>query len=186
MPTTLVEVAFVEVVEIVVDDVLDRLGEALEDIQVLGKGEALGLQGAFQKIQLAVELHRRYPVQIEGLAKKDQQLVDLVKGGLGDEGKIDFIDEILEKHIDQGLDTEGQSEGIEFHFAIAAVHGGDVHGDMPLLVDILLDFVLPVRQNDPFQQPQVFQQHFQFALQIRLGQGLLELLTRSGKLLDLS
>jgi hypothetical protein len=37
-----VEVGLVDVVEIVADDVFDRLGEPLEDVQVLGKAPPTG------------------------------------------------------------------------------------------------------------------------------------------------
>ena len=75
------QVLSVDVVEIIVDDVFDGNGESLEDVQVLGEGEASDFQGMCQQVQLAFELDRIDAVQAKGLVEEGQPFIDVVKGG---------------------------------------------------------------------------------------------------------
>ena len=71
------------IMEIIMNNIFNRLGKPFKNVQVLGLGEALYLQRVSSKLQLALEFNRRYAVQFQCFVKQSQQTVNLIKGGFG-------------------------------------------------------------------------------------------------------
>ena len=61
------------------------------------------------------------------------------KGIHCDQFQVDVVYQLFEQGIYEGFDAKGETQGIELHFMITAVHGWNIHGKVPLAVDVLPD-----------------------------------------------
>src|SRR5512143_91220 len=163
-----------QVVEVVLDDVLNGLGEAFENVQVLGQREPLDDQRIPKEFQLALEFRRPDAIQPQGLVEQLEGFVDLGKRGLGDQAEIDLLDQTLEQHVHHRLQSQGEPQAVEFHLVVAAVHGGDVDGNVPFLVDVLADLVDGFRRNDGLQLFEIAQDESKPPLRVGLSQRLFQ------------
>jgi len=124
---------------------------------------------------LVFQLYGIDPILGQGLFEQLQHVVNPDEGFLGHQAQIDPIHDLLETHVDHRLDAEGQAQGVEFELVVAAVHGGDVHGEMALFINVFADIVFFFRQDQGLELGQVFKQQIGLFEDARLAQGRLKL-----------
>ncbi len=79
------QVVLVDVGVVGVDDVLDPLGQAAHDVEVLGVGEAADADGRGEQADVGVQPPAADAVDLQGPVKEAQTLEDADEGHLGDE-----------------------------------------------------------------------------------------------------
>jgi hypothetical protein len=152
------QVVLVDVGVVGVDDVLHPLGQPAHDIQMLGVGKAADADGGGQQADIGFQAAAGDAVDLQGAGKQAQALEDADKGRLGDEAEVDRGKQLFQIDIGQALQAEGQAEGVELAFAVAAVHRRDVDGDVPLVVDLLLGLELLRAEDDLLQMLELVEQ----------------------------
>ena len=160
------EIALVDISVIGIDYVLDSLGQAAHDVQVLGVGKPLHTYGGVQKAGIGLQTAAADTVDVQGAQIEAQTFINSDKGGLGDKAQVDGLGQPFQIDIGQAFQPEAQSEGIKFPFGITAIDRGNIHCDMTLIVDLLLGFKDLITENSAVELFQVGEQAIQTAIGI--------------------
>lgn len=131
-----------------VNDILNPFGQTAHDIEMLGIGKTLHADRRGQQTGVGVEPATGDAVNLQGAQIEAQALHDAYEGRLGDEAEIDMLSEFFQIDIGQILQAKGQTQGVEFAFAVTAVYRGDIHGDMTFVIDFLLGRKCLRAEND--------------------------------------
>jgi|GEM_PF-5268269 len=102
--------------------------------------------------------------------------MELVNGGLGDQGQVNLTDQILKQDVDDGFHTKGQAQCIKFEFVIAAIHRGNIDGEMPFFIDVFPNFKRVSGKNEIFQRFQKIKKPSGFFSDMGFGQRILQLI----------
>ena len=80
-------------------------------------------------------------IHFQGPVKESQQFRDFMNRDMGDQRQVYGLNEFFKEDVDQGFNSERQSQGVEFHFMVTAVHRGNVDGNMPFLINVLANLI---------------------------------------------
>ena len=121
---------------VIAGDILNALGDELEDIDILIDGKLTDLQGARDVPQLGDKPFRRQPFQFERLDVEPEIFVDFHQGAFGDELEVQGFHQSFKKHRGKAFQAKREPHGLKFFFAIGSVHGRDAGGNMPFIIDV--------------------------------------------------
>ena len=100
---------------------------------------------------MTLHLRGKDAVQLQGLIEKSEMIVDVGEGVPCNDFQVSLLDKLFEQYVHECFKPKCKAQGIEFHFVIAAIHGWDIYGEVPLMIYILPDFEFLGRQHSLFE-----------------------------------